>query len=146
MADEAYEEQHKFVARIIWGIFISIVLVWFCTLLFLPMTSWIVNGLGMEQLGKSWQFWKRCAFNVPLLVVRFKDVVVALQMEHSQSLVRYLPYLSFLISGTGLVYWNFGEPWPDPLTADNQAEAQKLFWEGIAKEDQEKYDKAHPKG
>ena len=109
--DEAYEEQHKYIARIIWGIFVSIGIVWFCTLLFLPMTSWLINGFGMEQLGKAWAFWKRCAFNVPELVVAFKDVVVNLQVNHRDTAARFLPYLSFPIAGTFLVYWIVTNPY-----------------------------------
>ena len=42
---------------------------------------------------------------------------------------------------TGLIYWNFGEPWAEPLTAENQAEAQKLYWDEIARQDREKKEK-----
>jgi len=109
--DEAYEEQQKYIARVIGGIFFSLVIAWFLTLLFIPMTSWILNGFGMEQVGQAWLFWKSAAFNIPLLYETFHKVLTKGRMLYSDSLVLYLPYMSFIIAFAFLVYWIASNPY-----------------------------------
>ena len=109
--DEAYEEQQKFIARILIGIFIALTSAWLLTLLFLPMTSWILNGFGMEQWTMSVNFWKRVAFKIPLLFKKFGDVNTKIAMEAPGSPVRFLPYMAFIIPGVFLVYWIITNPY-----------------------------------
>ena len=102
--DEAYEEQGKFIARIIASIFWSILISWFGVLLFLPMTSWFINGFGVEQLSGAIDFWKRASFSPAVLYEYFKSYQRLVALQQITTPVVYLPYLSFILAFVFLVY------------------------------------------
>ena len=102
--DEAYEEQGKFVARVIASIFWSILIAWLGILIFLPMTSWFINGFGVEQLSGAMGFWKNASFNPTVLYDYFKSYKRLISVQQISTPVVYLPYLSFILAFVFLVY------------------------------------------
>ena len=63
MADEAYEEQGKYIRRIILSLLVAVILAYVTAFLILPIESWVRVGLDMETLSKSVTFWKKAALN-----------------------------------------------------------------------------------
>ncbi len=101
--DEAYDEQVKFVARILWSIFFTLVIAWLLLLLFIPMTQWFFNGLSIDELSKAWHFWGR-GWKPTVLWDKFQSYRQLARMDRSGSPVLYLPYLSFVIAFTFFIY------------------------------------------
>lgn len=101
--DEAYDEQVKFVARILWSIFFTLVIAWLLLLLFIPMTQWFFNGLSIDELSKAWYFWGR-GWKPTVLWDKFQSYRQLARMDRSGSPVLYLPYLSFVIAFTFFIY------------------------------------------
>lgn len=101
--DEAYDEQVKFVARILWSIFFALVIAWLLLLLFIPMTQWFFNGLSIDELSKAWHFWGR-GWKPTVLWDKFQSYRQLARMDRSGSPVLYLPYLSFVIAFTFFIY------------------------------------------
>lgn len=101
--DEAYDEQVKFVARILWSIFFTLIIAWLLLLLFIPMTQWFFNGLSIDELSKAWHFWIR-GWKPTVLWDKFQSYRQLARMDRSGSPVLYLPYLSFVIAFTFFIY------------------------------------------
>ena len=57
--DDAYEEQQKFIRRILISIFLSFVWTFLLLLIFIPLAGFISNGLSQDMIGKAVQnVWK----------------------------------------------------------------------------------------
>ena len=66
----------------------------------------------------------------------YKDTTMSVKHQPKADALAGKPWTE---DWTGLIYWNFGEPEDKPLTAENQAAAQKKYWDEIAARDLKKY-------
>ena len=71
MTDEAYQEQQKFILRILLSIIFALVLAYLSALAILPIESWVRIGLDVETLNKSIAFWKKAALNPSILFMGY---------------------------------------------------------------------------
>ena len=67
MADEAYQEQRKFIGRIVLSIVFALVLGYLTAFIILPIESWVRVGLDVDTLNKAVTFWKKAALNPKVL-------------------------------------------------------------------------------
>lgn len=97
--DDAYEEQGKFIAWILWSVVYSILLLWLLLLALLPATTWLRDGsFGMVQLSTTLQFWKQ-TFNIfqPLpMISAIGNWWTAWRLARPDAYAMYLPFLAFL--------------------------------------------------
>ncbi len=97
--DDAYEEQGKFIAWILWSVVYSILLLWLLLLALLPATTWLRDGIfGMVQLSTTLQFWKQ-TFNIfqPLpMISAIGNWWTAWRLARPDAYAMYLPFLAFL--------------------------------------------------
>ena len=68
MADEAYEEQHKYIRRIALSVLLALIVAYLCALMILPIESWVRFGLNEKTLSRAVNFWKDAALNPKLLI------------------------------------------------------------------------------
>ncbi len=97
MVDEAYEEQGKYIRRILFSILLGLVLAYVTAFLILPIESWIRVGLDMETLSKSLAFWKKAALNPILLFKGYARWWVSFSGMSPVPFSLYLPILPLFI-------------------------------------------------
>ena len=97
MADEAYEEQGKYIRRIFLSLLVAVILAYVTAFLILPIESWVRVGLDMETLSKSVAFWKKAALNPILLFQGYARWWKGFSSISPVPFSFYLPLLPFCI-------------------------------------------------
>ena len=98
MADEAYQEQQKYIRRIVLFILLALLAGYVTAFLVLPIESWVRVGLDMETLGKSVAFWKKAALNPLVLAQGYARWWKGFTSAASVPFSFYLPWLPLLVT------------------------------------------------
>ena len=98
MADEAYQEQQKYIRRIVLFILLALLAGYVTAFLVLPIESWVRVGLDMETLGKSVAFWKKAALNPLVLAQGYSRWWKGFTSTASVPFSFYLPWLPLLVT------------------------------------------------
>ena len=96
MADEAYEEQQKYIKRILFSFLWGLILAYVVAYLIIPIESWIRLGLDRDILARSLAFWKKAAFNPLLLFEKYTNWWQVFGSSKSAPWSLYLPILPFI--------------------------------------------------
>ena len=97
MADEAYEEQGKYIRRIFLSLLIGLILAYVVAFLIFPIESWIRVGLDRDILAKSVAFWKKAALNPVVLFQGYARWWKGFTSVSPAPLSFYLPILPFCL-------------------------------------------------
>ena len=93
MADEAYQEQHKYIRWILLSMLLALLISYLVALAILPIESWVRKGIDGEILNKSLAFWAAAIKNPKIL---FLGYMRWWHDFHTMSYVPFSYYLPFL--------------------------------------------------
>ncbi|MGN0919587.1 MAG: type IV secretory system conjugative DNA transfer family protein [Alphaproteobacteria bacterium] len=97
MADEAYEEQQKFIKRIFLSVFLALLAGYVCAFLIFPIESWVRLGLDMETLSKAVSFWKKAALHPSVLMQGYVRWWKGFTSASAVPFSFYLPWLPLFV-------------------------------------------------
>ena len=109
--DEAYDEQFKCVKRIIGSLLMYPVFAYLTLLVLIPLTQFIIDGFGVNSLGRAWNgVWKN-TFNFRMIYRIFHSYQMTLKTQGNPSPIMYLPYLSFIWPFIWVIYMIITNPY-----------------------------------
>ena len=97
MANDAYEEQHKYIRWILVSLIISILIGYIIAFLILPVESWVRNGLDLDTLDRSIAFWKRALVNPGMVFKAYYKWWIGFRSVSHAPFSFYLPFLPIII-------------------------------------------------
>ena len=95
--DDAYEEQGKHIAWIVWSIVWTLFLIYVLALALMPLMVWLVEGLNVDSLARATAFWKKSAVRLGALFGYYASWFVSFRMMAQRPWPFYLPFLMVIV-------------------------------------------------